>query len=102
MKLAKIILPCLLAARAAWADDGIGTNSDAVGSVKDTLIQIEHDWGDAMVRADVAAFSRCVADQRVLTTSDGTIVTKAMAQAELREGALKIESFRLDDVWVRV
>lgn len=55
-----------------------------------------------MVKADVAAFSRCVADEWVLTVSDGTRITKPMAQADLKENRLKIESFRLDDVSVRV
>jgi len=55
-----------------------------------------------MVKGDVAGFSRCVADEWVLTFSDGSVVTKPMAQADLKEGALKIESFQLDDVNVRV
>jgi ketosteroid isomerase-like protein len=73
-----------------------------VSSVKDTVIQIEHEWGDALIKADVAAFSRCIADDWILTYSDGTLVTKPMALADLKEGELKIESFRLDDVSVRV
>jgi ketosteroid isomerase-like protein len=73
-----------------------------VSSAKDTVIQIEHEWGDALIKADVAAFSRCIADDWILTYSDGTLVTKPMALADLKEGELKIESFRLDDVSVRV
>ena len=55
-----------------------------------------------MMKRDVAAFSRCIADEWVLTTSDGSLVTKSIAQADLKEGALRIESFRLDDVSVHV
>ena len=73
-----------------------------VKSVGDTLIQIEHDWVDAMVRADAAGWSRYIAGEWVLTYSDGTLVTKPMALADLKEGALRIESFRLDDMKVRV
>src|SRR5262245_51945542 len=33
-----------------------------VKSVEDTLIQIEHEWGNALLKADVAAWSRCLGD----------------------------------------
>ena len=101
MKQTQIILTYLLAmtARSVCAQEPAASN---VSSVQDTLVQIEHQWGNAMVNGDVAAFSRCVADDWVLTTSDGSLVTKSIAQTDLREGALKIESFRLDEVSVRV
>jgi ketosteroid isomerase-like protein len=102
MKLTVFSLTCLVAVRALCAEKETGPASNTVSSVKDTLIQIEHDWGNAMVKADVDAFSRCVAEDWVLTTSDGSFVTKSIAQADLREGALRIESFRLEDVTVRV
>ena len=73
-----------------------------VSSVEDTLIKLEHDWGNALLKADVAAWNRCLGNDWVLTYSDGTLVTKPMALADLKEGALRIESFRLDDVKVRV
>ncbi len=88
--------------RGLCADGGAGVTTKSGGSVEDALIRIEQEWGDAMVKADVAAFSRCVADEWVLTASDGTRITKPMAQADLKENRLKIESFRLDDVSVRV
>lgn len=86
----------------ALADEPTGTAGDSVAAVKDILIQIEHQWGDAMVKGDVPAFSQCVADDWILTTSNGSRITKQIAQADLREGALMIESFQLDDVIVRV
>jgi ketosteroid isomerase-like protein len=103
MKLTAIILTCFLvaAARTLCAQEPIATPSN-VSSAKDTLVQIEHEWGNAMMKRDVAAFSRCIADEWVLTTSDGSLVTKSIAQADLKEGALRIESFRLDDVSVHV
>jgi ketosteroid isomerase-like protein len=71
-------------------------------AVKDTLVQIEHQWTDAAVKGNVVAFGRFMADEWILTYSDGTLVTKPMALADVKEGALKIESFRLDDVSVRL
>ena len=57
---------------------------------------------DALANGDGAAWNRFLADVCVLTCFDGTRVTKLMTPADLKEGALKIESFQLDDVKVRV
>ena len=84
------------------ADKAHPASGMGVKSVEDTLIQVEHDWGNALLKADVAAWSRFLGDDWVLTYSDGTLVNKPMALADLKEGALRIESFQLDDVKVRV
>lgn len=89
-------------AQVSDADKAHHAPGTSVKSVEDAVIQIEHDWGDALLKADVAAWSRCLGDDWVLTTSNGTLVTKPMALADLKEGALRIDSFRLDDVKVRV
>jgi ketosteroid isomerase-like protein len=100
---AGLIASCGFPDRAVWAKGGAGRGTyKTVVSVKDTLIQIEHVWGNAMVKGDVAGFNRCVADEWVLTTSDGRRITKTTAQADFKEGVLKIESFRLREVTVRV
>ena len=57
-------------------------------SDKDTLIEVEHAWGNALLKKDVAGFSRCLADEWVLITSDSSRVTKAVALADLKSGAL--------------
>jgi ketosteroid isomerase-like protein len=102
MKPLWVILTCLLTARGLCADEPPGSLATRVNSIEDALIKIEHDWGNALLKAEVAAWSRCLGDDWVLTTSDGMLVTKPMALADLKEGALRIESFRLDDVKVRV
>jgi hypothetical protein len=47
-------------------------------------------------------WSRFLGDDWVLTYSDGTLLTKPMALADLKGGSLRIESLQLDDVKVRV
>jgi ketosteroid isomerase-like protein len=89
-------------AQGSDADKAQEVSGMGVKSVEDTLVQIEHDWGNALLKANVAAWSRYLGDDWVLTYSDGTLVTKPMALADLKEGALRIESFQLDDVKVRV
>ena len=71
---------------------------DAVGSVRDALVQTEKEWGRALVETNVSALGRCLADEWLLTYSDGSIVTKPMALVDLGSGALRIESIRIDDV----
>ena len=99
---AAIIASCVLPSRALCAKGSSGRTSNGVASVRDTLIKIEHAWGNALLKRDVAGFNRCLADEWVLITSDGSRVTKPMALADLKSGALKIESFRLDDVTVQL
>ena len=88
----------------AWvcSTRALSADEQTDAAVKDALVQIEHQWGDALVKGDVTAFGRYIADDWILTWSDGSLVTKPMALADLKEGALKIESLRFDDVSVRV
>ena len=103
MKLTAIILTYFLvaAARTVCAQEPDASASD-FGSVKNKLIQIEHDWADALVKGDVTTWSRCVADDWVGTTPEGNMVTKAGAYADLKAGLVVRELFRLDDLKVRV
>ena len=79
-------------AKISDADKAPHAATTDVTSVEDTIIQIEHDWGNVLLKRDVAAWSRCLGDDWVITYSDGTLVTKPMALADLKEGALRIES----------
>ena len=44
------------------ASRALSADQQADTAVQDTLVQIEHQWTDAAVKGDVAAFSRCIAD----------------------------------------
>jgi ketosteroid isomerase-like protein len=94
--MAWLAVACFSRGRALCADQEADT------TIKDEVVQTEHRWGDALLKRDIAEFSRCLADEWVLTTKDGTVVTKPVALADLKEGALRIESFRLGDVSVRL
>ena len=102
MKPAIFVLGCLLVSCVVCTGDQTNTTSNAAGSDDQALTQIEHDWCDALLKGDVAGFGRCLADEWILTYSDGTLVTKPMALNDLKEGALKIESLQFDDLKVRV
>ena len=87
--------------RIVCAQEPAASASD-FGSVKNKLIQIEHDWADALVKGDVTIWSRCVADDWIGTTPEGNMVSKAGAYADLKAGLVVREMFRLDDLKVRV
>ena len=96
------VVSCIFGAAGVDAEiGGIGSSGNRA-SDKDALIVVEHAWGNALLKKDVAGFSRCLADEWVLTTSNGSRVTKAVALADLKSGALEIDSFRLDDMTVRL
>ena len=99
MKLTKSILTCLAAAHAICAQQPTAEN---VRAVEGTLKQIEHASADALVKGDVATWSRCVADDWIGTTPEGNIVTKPGAYADLKAGLVVRDLFRLDDLKVRV
>ena len=103
MKLTAIILTYFLvaAARTVCAQEPDASASD-FGSVKNKLIQIEHDWADALVKGDVTTWSRCVADDWIGTTPEGNMVAKTGAYADLKAGLVVRELFHLDDLKVRV
>lgn len=101
MKLARVIFACLLAVPALCAEEPTATASN-VSSAKQALVQVEHDWANALVKGDVGTWSRCVANDWIGTTPEGNMVTKAGAYADLKAGLVVRELFRLDDLKVRV
>ncbi len=96
-----LIAGCTSGPGAGRVRERASLTGDPGAELRDALVQVENEWGRALVERNVGAFSRCLADEWVLTTSGGSSVTKSMALADLASGALRIESFRIDDVSVR-
>lgn len=101
----RILLPALLAvaltslttARLSAADQDM-----TGGSVEKTITQLEQDWGVALVKADVAWINGITADDYTMTDPDGTVVTRAQGDADLKSGVMHFDSFTLDEVKVHV
>jgi ketosteroid isomerase-like protein len=72
-------------------------------SVEKELIKLENDWNDAMVKRDMAALSRIVADDwTIIDPNDGSIMTKAQVLASLKSGE-DVYTSAVGDEWkVRV
>ena len=70
-------------------------------NVEHELMQLEQKLADALVKGDVALFGSHLADNVSLTDPSGMVNTKAQFEADLKSGALKIESSKIDDMKVQ-
>lgn len=70
--------------------------------IEEALMQLERDWANALVKADLAALEHIVATDWVLTDENGRMRTKAETDAELKSGEQKYQSSTIDDMKVRV
>lgn len=94
------ILALLVAALAACS---LGfAASSSTDSDEQALTQIESDWATALTKVDFTVIDRVTAPDWMLTTPDGMLLTKAQADADLKSGTVKFQSFKTDELKVRV
>jgi len=74
----------------------------AASSVEKALMQIEQELTDTLIKGDPSASERYMADSFIFTAPDGTVSTKAQGIADMKSGALKIESSKIEDMKVLV
>ena len=100
----KLTTPVAIAAIAAasLAFGQSSTKDNASQGVVQAITQLEVQWADAIVRADVAAQDRIEAPDYMFSGPDGELQTRAENDAELTSGASKTASMKIDDLKVRV
>jgi ketosteroid isomerase-like protein len=77
--------------------------SDKQGrDVEQTVMRIEKEMLDALLKGDVSASERYIAETYVFTGPDGLVQDKAQSIADVKSGDLKLQSASLDDPKVRV
>jgi ketosteroid isomerase-like protein len=69
---------------------------------EETVIRLECEIADAQVRRDLTLLHQVIADEFVVTVSDGRVLTKANALRVLESGELEILSAVLTDMTVRL
>jgi len=79
-----------------------GEKVAASSTVEQALMQIEQELTDLLIKGDPSASERYLADNFVFTAPDGTLSTKAQGIADMKSGALKIESSKIEDMKVVV
>jgi uncharacterized protein (TIGR02246 family) len=92
----------------SWKWDSAINNSDqpvpgstANGADEQALYQIEQDWANALVKSDAATLERILAKEWTYN-SDGQVQSRALALAEVKTAAYKLESMKLSDMSAHV
>jgi ketosteroid isomerase-like protein len=70
------------------------------GNVEQTLMNIEQELVDAVVKGDTSASEKYLADNSIFTDPGGMVMDKAQFIADLKAGNLKLESSKPDDMKV--
>ena len=85
----------------ATQETPVGQKMAAGGNVEQELMQLEQKLADALIKGDMAAFGSHLADNVTLTDPGGMINTKAQFEADVKSGALKLESSKIEDMKVQ-
>ena len=72
------------------------------GNDERALRQIEQELTDAMLKGDASAVERHYADAFTFTTPDGEVMNKAQVVSNVKAGAAKFESSKVEDMKVQV
>jgi ketosteroid isomerase-like protein len=72
------------------------------GSVEQELIKLENEWGDAVLKKDIAFLERIYAEGFIFTDEDGVVWTGAQDIANLKSGDYVYTSFVSDNMKVHV
>ena len=85
---------------------GHGTKEPGVNeanmSSEDEVRRVEHEWGEAFERKDMATLDRLMADEYILTDPLGNVRSKAESLAAIEMNQINFESTESDDVKVRI
>jgi ketosteroid isomerase-like protein len=72
------------------------------GSAEQELLKLEQQWGDALVKPDLAFLDRILAEDYMFTSPLGEALTKAQMLAELKSGEDVVSSVVNHEMKVRV
>ena len=72
------------------------------GKVEQTLMQIEQELTNAILKSDASTFDRYLADTYTFTDPGGSLSNKAQNIASMKAGDFKFESSKIDSMKVQV
>jgi ketosteroid isomerase-like protein len=79
----------------------MGEKRAADGGVEQDLMQLEQKLADALIKGDFATFGTHLAENVTLTDPGGVVNTRARFEADVKSGALKLESSQITDMKVQ-
>ncbi len=71
-------------------------------TTEQTLMKMEQEMADAIVKGDTSVWDKYSADNSVFTDPGGMLMNKAQSMAMFKSGDLKIESTKMDDMKVQM
>jgi ketosteroid isomerase-like protein len=92
-----VIAACLAVGQAMAADEKGKSGND-----EQVIKQLMQEWADALVKGDQAAIDRITSADWMLTDPQGMLISKTQSDAHRKSGTVKFESFKLDELKVRV
>src|SRR5204863_7549975 len=92
-----VIAVCLAVVQAIAAEKNTKRAND-----EQIIRQLMQEWAEALVKGDQAAIDRITSADWLLTDRQGMMISKAQSDAHRKSGAVKFESFKLDELKVRV
>lgn len=101
-RIVQIVLLIAAAASLAQGQTPSKEQKSQGGNDEKTITQMEQDWAVALVKRDMTVIDRLEAPEYMFSAPDGSLSTKAEANAEIKTGAMVIESFKIDDLKVRI
>ena len=69
---------------------------------EETVLKLEQQWEDALIRSDIGALEKLYDDTIVYTHSNGKVDTKSSYLNAIKSGATKYESMKRDEIKVTV
>ena len=101
-RIVQILLLAAAATSLAFGQSPAKDQKPANGNDEQIIKQMEQDWSVALVKRDMAVIDRMEAPDYMFSDPEGSLSTKAESDAELKSGAVMIESFKIDDLKVRI
>jgi ketosteroid isomerase-like protein len=95
----ELVLMAFVGLAAIW---GAAEKAQAQGMTEQKVLQLEHDWENANVKADAAAVERLEAADFVFTAPDGMMTGKSDDLNDLKTGNFRADGIDLSDLKARV
>lgn len=71
-------------------------------SEAEKFMALEHAWGEALIKADIAALDQILADEYMFTGPTGAVATKGPHLQDVETGTFKVIATEISDVSVRI
>jgi ketosteroid isomerase-like protein len=79
-----------------------GQEKHALSPVEDTVLKLEQQWEEALIKSDTNALDKLYAETIIYTHSSGSVDSKSTYIQAIKSGATRYASMKRDDIKVSV